>query len=229
MSPTFEFKSTTGISSPISSFESDKEDLDVDSPSDNSFKTKQTRSSHSKGFSKEGHYNENTEDPSPNLPDSPLSPLITGGHKENGCSGSPSEVMETQTSEDASPLSVPIILKNHQGKKRPVISSTMSEEYSESSGRLISPIKGDEDCDKSQDDSQQDGLVGAVKLFALALERVERKIHSTTSKQSAAILLSVSENIHSQLQNAESKIQNEVGKLTSLGKSKRMHPENQLR
>nr|GEX09017.1 meiosis-specific protein ASY3 isoform X1 [Tanacetum cinerariifolium] len=34
--------------------------------------------------------------------------------------------------------------------------------------------------------------------------------------QSAAILLSVSENIHSQLQNAESKIQNEVGKLTNL-------------
>nr|GEZ93351.1 meiosis-specific protein ASY3 [Tanacetum cinerariifolium] len=104
-SPTFEFKSTTGISSPISSFESDKEDLDVDSPSDNSFKTKQTRSSHSKGSSKEGHYNANTENSSPNLPDSLPSPLITGGHKENRCSGSPSEVMETQSSEDASPIS----------------------------------------------------------------------------------------------------------------------------
>ncbi|GJX00187.1 meiosis-specific protein ASY3 [Tanacetum coccineum] len=141
-SPTFEFKSTTGISSPISSFESDKEDLDVDSPSDNSFKTKQTRSSHSKGFLKEGHCNENTEDPSPNLPDSPLSPLITGGNKENGCSGSPSEVMETQTSEDASPLSVPILLKNHQGKKRPVSVSPCQEEDSESS-EDDTPIKGD--------------------------------------------------------------------------------------
>ena len=49
-----------------------------------------------------------------------------------------------------------------------------------------------------------------MKLFALALERVESKIHSSTTRQSAEILLSVSMNIHLQLQNAESKIQNEV-------------------
>ncbi|GKA64486.1 meiosis-specific protein ASY3 [Tanacetum coccineum] len=60
-SQTSEFKSSTQISSPVSSFEIDKDDLDADSSSDNSFKTKQTRSSHSKGFSKEGHCNANTE------------------------------------------------------------------------------------------------------------------------------------------------------------------------
>ncbi|GJX29385.1 meiosis-specific protein ASY3, partial [Tanacetum coccineum] len=60
-SQTSEFKSSTRISSPVSSFEIDKDDLDADSSSENSFKTKQTRSSHSKGFSKEGHCNANTE------------------------------------------------------------------------------------------------------------------------------------------------------------------------
>ncbi|GJW13463.1 26S proteasome non-ATPase regulatory subunit 1 homolog A-like protein [Tanacetum coccineum] len=62
----------------------------------------------------------------------------------------------------------------------------------------------DGDYDKFQDDSEQDGVAGAVKLFALALERVERKINSTTSKQSAAILLSFSENIHSLLKDGQS-------------------------
>nr|GEX09018.1 paladin isoform X1 [Tanacetum cinerariifolium] len=92
------------------------------------------------------------------------SPLITGGHKENRCSGSPSEVMETQSSEDASPISVQIISKNRQGKKRPVSVSPCQEEDSESS-EDDTPIKGgkkrpvsvspcqEEDSESSEDDT----------------------------------------------------------------------------
>ncbi|GKB32740.1 meiosis-specific protein ASY3 [Tanacetum coccineum] len=158
----------------------------------------------------------------------PQSDLKSPTFEFKSTTGISSPISSYKSSEDASPISVPIISKNRQGKKRPVSVSPCQEEDSESS-EDDTPIKGDADCDKFKDGSQHDGLVGAVKLFALALERVERKIHSTTSKQSAAILLSVSENKHSQLQNAESKIQNEVGKQTNLGKSKRMHPEKQLR
>ncbi|GJQ99595.1 retrovirus-related pol polyprotein from transposon TNT 1-94 [Tanacetum coccineum] len=61
---------------------------------------------------------------------------------------------------------------------------------------------GDGDYDKFQDDSEQDGVAGQ-SVFSL-IERVERKINSTTSKQSAAILLSFSENIHSLLKDGQS-------------------------
>ncbi|KAC9547197.1 hypothetical protein E3N88_45648 [Mikania micrantha] len=213
--PTFELKTTYKISSPTSLFQLNKEDIDVDSPFENIFRSKQTRSSNSKGF-----YTKNI---SMDLHDSPV---IKPDHKENKCFRPPSKVVvsESSESEDGSPITVPSVSEKSRGNKSCI--SPYQDEDSESS-EDDSPIKGDGDCEKIDDSSEQDGFAGAVKLFALALERVQSKIHSTTSKQSAAILLSVSNNIQSQLQIAESMIQNEVGKLTNLSKSKRTHAENQ--
>ncbi|KAI7745060.1 hypothetical protein M8C21_034026 [Ambrosia artemisiifolia] len=233
--PTFELKTAANISSPISLFQINKEDIGVDSPLenvdspienvdsplenigspiDNSFRTKRTCSSNSKGIF--------TKNISMDLQDSPV---IKADREENRSFRSPSVVeSESSESEDDSPMTVPITSKKFQGNKWCI--SPRQDEDSESS-EDDSPIKGNGDCGKFDDSSEQDGFAGAVKLFALALEKVQSKIHSATSKQSAAILLSVSRNIQSQLQNAESKIQNEVGKLTNLGKSKRMLPENQ--
>ncbi|KAK3026936.1 hypothetical protein RJ639_040342 [Escallonia herrerae] len=64
--------------------------------------------------------------------------------------------------------------------------------------------------------TQGDGLASAVSLFALALERVKSKMKSRTSKISAEKLMSVSEDIHLQLQNAESQIQTNVSTLEGL-------------
>ncbi|XP_023760342.1 meiosis-specific protein ASY3 isoform X1 [Lactuca sativa] len=207
-SPPFEFKTA-----PRSLFYNNHEDLDVGSLSKRSFK------SHSIGFSMGAHSNANTNNFTMDPQDCVAKPATV--HKESKYVGS-------EISEDGSPVTVPVTLENKNiNGNRWSISPSCQEEVSESS-EDGSPIKGDGDCEKFHDTSlEQDGLAGAVKLFALALERVESKIHSSTTRQSAEILLSVSMNIHLQLQNAESKIQNEVGKLTNLGKSKRMHSESQ--
>nr|XP_043636888.1 meiosis-specific protein ASY3 [Erigeron canadensis] len=228
-SPTFELKTPGEMSPPKSVFQTNQEDLDVDSLSEESFKTKRSCRSQSKGFSKGGKYRSKTKDLDMDSQDSPViesDPIATRAYKENRRSSFPSEVLESESQEDVSPISVPIKLKNPEGKKWAV--SPCEDEDSQKS-EDDSPIKRAGDTAKFSDSSVQDGLAGAVKLFALALERVQSKIQSTTSRQSAAILLSVSKNMHSQLQNAESKIQNEVGKLTDLGKSNRMHTENQYK
>lgn len=223
-SPTLEFKTA-----PRSLFHNNHEDLNVDSLSERSFKTKGTHNSHSILFSKGAHSSANTKIFTTDPRDSVVKPatVIMGGHKESRCSQSSSKYAQSESSEDGSPVTVPVTLENKNIHGNGWSISPCQEELFESS-EDGSPIKGDEDCEKFQDtSSEQDGLAGAVKLFALALKRVQSKIHSSTSRQSAEILLSVSKNIHSQLQNAESKIQNEVGKLTKFGKSKRMRPENQ--
>ncbi|XP_059644203.1 meiosis-specific protein ASY3 [Cornus florida] len=87
---------------------------------------------------------------------------------------------------------------------------------------LLSP-KGDKSNGFKglSEQNQEDGLASAIGLFAMALERVKLKMKSVTSKKSAEILMSVAEGIHSQLHNAESQIQTDLGKLSSLCKSKR--------
>ncbi|KAE9451933.1 hypothetical protein C3L33_16155, partial [Rhododendron williamsianum] len=77
-------------------------------------------------------------------------------------------------------------------------------------------------------ENQDDGLANAITLIALALERVKSKIKSLTSKKSAEVLMSVAEGIHLQLQNAESHIQRDVGKLKSLSRSKRKRLETEF-
>ncbi|XP_058201939.1 meiosis-specific protein ASY3 isoform X2 [Rhododendron vialii] len=77
-------------------------------------------------------------------------------------------------------------------------------------------------------ENQDDGLANAITLITLALERVKSKIKSLTSKKSAEVLMSVAEGIHLQLQNAESHIQRDVGKLKSLSRSKRKRLETEF-
>jgi len=76
--------------------------------------------------------------------------------------------------------------------------------------------------------NQDDGLANAITLIALAFERVKSKIKMSTSKKSAEVLTSVAEGIHLQLQNAESQIQRDVGKIKSLSKSKRKRLETEF-
>ncbi|GFZ13676.1 hypothetical protein Acr_23g0020610 [Actinidia rufa] len=76
--------------------------------------------------------------------------------------------------------------------------------------------------------NEEDELANAITLIALALERVKSKIKLVTSKKSAEVLMSVAEGIYLQLQNAESHIQKDVVKLTSLRKSKRKRLETEF-
>ncbi|XAR58343.1 hypothetical protein NMG60_11026807 [Bertholletia excelsa] len=78
------------------------------------------------------------------------------------------------------------------------------------------------------DQNQEDGLAKAITLFVLALERVKSKIRLMTSKKSAEILSSIAEEIHFHMQHAESTIQRDVEKLTSVSKSKRKDLETEF-
>ncbi|RVW41579.1 Meiosis-specific protein ASY3 [Vitis vinifera] len=71
-------------------------------------------------------------------------------------------------------------------------------------------------------------LGGAISLFSLALERMKSKMETETSKRSSEIVMSVAEGIHLQLQNVQSQMQKDVGKLTSLSKLKRKRLETRF-
>ncbi|ONI14670.1 hypothetical protein PRUPE_3G001600 [Prunus persica] len=76
--------------------------------------------------------------------------------------------------------------------------------------------------------NQVDGLARAVELFALELEKLKTKLRSATNRKSSEILMSVAGEVHMQLQNVESQIQTDVGKLTNLSKSKRKRLESRF-
>ncbi|XP_043723411.1 meiosis-specific protein ASY3 isoform X2 [Telopea speciosissima] len=78
------------------------------------------------------------------------------------------------------------------------------------------------------DQNYEDGLERTVALFALSLERFKSKVKLQTSKKCSQILASVAERIQLQLQNVESQIQADVGKFTSLGKTKRKRLETRF-
>ncbi|CAN4106545.1 unnamed protein product [Withania somnifera] len=82
--------------------------------------------------------------------------------------------------------------------------------------------------EKHLEQNEEDALTSAITLFAFSLEKVRSKLKSVTNKRSAEILKSVSEKIHMQLQNAEFQIQADMGRITSLNKSKRKHVEEVL-
>ncbi|KAL5717170.1 hypothetical protein ACHQM5_010232 [Ranunculus cassubicifolius] len=69
--------------------------------------------------------------------------------------------------------------------------------------------------------SQEDGLMRAVAVFAMALERFKTRVHTHTSKKSSQILSTLAEEVQSQLQNVNSQIQRDVSKFTNHGKLKR--------
>ncbi|CAN4112704.1 unnamed protein product [Withania somnifera] len=87
------------------------------------------------------------------------------------------------------------------------------------------------DCKKFErhfEQNEEDALTSATTLFSFSLERVRSKLKSVTNKKSAEILKSVAEKIQMQLQNAEFQIQADMGRITSLNKSKRKHVEEVL-
>nr|XP_034908588.1 meiosis-specific protein ASY3-like [Populus alba] len=65
-------------------------------------------------------------------------------------------------------------------------------------------------------------------LFATALENFKKKMKLETRKKSSDILMSVSEEIRLQLKNIESQIQTDLGKLSSVSKSKRRRLESRF-
>ncbi|KAK8588155.1 hypothetical protein V6N13_087100 [Hibiscus sabdariffa] len=75
---------------------------------------------------------------------------------------------------------------------------------------------------------QEEELTRAITLLALALETFKRKMDSATRKKSSEILMSISEEMKSMLLNAESQIESDVGKLTTLSKTKRKRLETRL-
>ncbi|KAL0459839.1 UNVERIFIED_CONTAM: Meiosis-specific protein ASY3 [Sesamum latifolium] len=76
--------------------------------------------------------------------------------------------------------------------------------------------------------NQNDGLASAVKLLAVALDRFKTKVKSMSNKRSAEILLAAAEEVFLLLQNAESQIKTDVGKLANLSQSKRKRLETRL-
>ncbi|KAJ4825573.1 hypothetical protein Tsubulata_006507, partial [Turnera subulata] len=76
--------------------------------------------------------------------------------------------------------------------------------------------------------TQEGELERVTMLLALALENFKNKMKAAARKKSSEILMSVYEEIQSQLQNVDSQIQSDLGKLTSLGKSKRKRVETRF-
>ncbi|KAF7818068.1 meiosis-specific protein ASY3 [Senna tora] len=87
---------------------------------------------------------------------------------------------------------------------------------------------GESDWFHETSELTQDGFVRAVELFCLELGKLKSKIKSVASKKSSEILMSVAEEIHLQLENVHSQIQEDIGKLTSLSESKRKRLETRF-
>ncbi|KAG1334466.1 meiosis-specific protein PAIR3 [Cocos nucifera] len=81
---------------------------------------------------------------------------------------------------------------------------------------------------ESSEEFLEDSLAGAVCQLALALERFKSKIKSHRVEKSFEILAAAAEKICLQLQNVESHIQADVGKLISTGNSHRKHLESRF-
>ncbi|KAI0506982.1 hypothetical protein KFK09_013100 [Dendrobium nobile] len=76
--------------------------------------------------------------------------------------------------------------------------------------------------------SVEDSLARAVSQLALALRRINSKIQLHTNKKSCEIISAVAEKIKQQLQDFDSKIQEDMGKFSAASKSKRKHLESRF-
>ncbi|XP_050203711.1 meiosis-specific protein ASY3 isoform X2 [Mercurialis annua] len=96
---------------------------------------------------------------------------------------------------------------------------------------ILPSTKGVDESDwnpEPSEQNQENDLERVMTLFALALEHFKNKMKTATRKKSSDILISVSEEIHLQMQNAASKVQRDVGELTNLCKSKRKQLETRF-
>ncbi|KAH0459973.1 hypothetical protein IEQ34_010636 [Dendrobium chrysotoxum] len=84
------------------------------------------------------------------------------------------------------------------------------------------------DLYEASEQSVEDSLARAVSQLALALRRINSKIQLHTSKKSCEIISAVAEKIKQQLQDFDSKIQEDMGKFNGASKSKRKHLESRF-
>ncbi|XP_011040068.1 PREDICTED: uncharacterized protein LOC105136427 isoform X1 [Populus euphratica] len=142
------------------------------------------------------------------------SPLVKGRKEEENCS------TETATAEKSKFMLHPTKrFCNHKGEKVRVFSpnplSTTGIVETELTPEISEQNQGDE-------------LERVILLFVMALENFRKKMKLETRKKSSDILMSVSEKMHLQLQNIESQIQTDLGKLSSVSKSKRKRLESRF-
>ncbi|XP_042002990.1 uncharacterized protein LOC121752150 [Salvia splendens] len=81
-------------------------------------------------------------------------------------------------------------------------------------------VQNTSELEMYMEENQEDGLTRAVALFTVALGHVKTKLKSISSTRSADILRTAVEEILLRLQNAESLVKTDVGKLTNLSHSK---------
>ncbi|GER41902.1 hypothetical protein STAS_18653 [Striga asiatica] len=74
----------------------------------------------------------------------------------------------------------------------------------------------------------EDGLASAVELFTVALARVQTKLKSFSNKRSSEILVAAAANILALLQDAESHIKTDMGKLNNFTEQKRKRQETRF-
>ncbi|KAL6219671.1 hypothetical protein ACLB2K_007430 [Fragaria x ananassa] len=142
-----------------------------------------------------------SSDATEEIRDSPMktTPDMEKNDAESGLSLSSSEERDLENFEEGSP-----VIQGHKW----IVEDKCMEEPSE-------PI-------------EVDGLARAVELFALGLAKLKTKMKTATTRISSEILASVAVEVQLQLQNVESQIQTDMGKLTNLSKLKRKKLETRF-
>ncbi|KAL2510432.1 hypothetical protein Adt_16032 [Abeliophyllum distichum] len=237
-SPTFEIKSPIQSSSLGSPPKSNQGNNNDQSPAERIYSTR--------GYPKLQEFvafKVNSDD-SGELKDSPImkSRLSLEEDVENRMSNSSSDEVDSESSEENSQIKgcreSELLSPEIGSAKRKEFVSRQSEWLCNQEGVELTGLspasesfKGIEESSKLLaylEQNREDGFVSAIALIAMALDRVKTKMKSATSKKAAEILRSAAEGIHLQLQSAESQIKTDLGKLTSLSKSKRKSLETRF-
>ncbi|KAL5539854.1 hypothetical protein UlMin_045475 [Ulmus minor] len=254
-SPTFGFKTPVSVSSPSSTPETDKTEHDVSSPTlaERKFNVGKIRGFETLQTSKlDWHNNSQTElfDDVEEFNETPTrkhAPSMEEQDEEACLSESSSEERQAESSEVGSPT-IDGFNRCREGdtlfpetrtaeklnfKLRPT--KRLRNNGSTVAMNDISPrspsFKGTgESCRtaKASENKEVDGLTRAVELLAMELEKLKCKINSATSKKSSEVMISVAEDIHMRLKNAEAQIQADMGKMTNLSKLKRKRLETRF-
>ncbi|CAA0822959.1 Unknown protein [Striga hermonthica] len=177
------------------------------------------------------------------------SPLIKPGliieDGKNGVSKSSAEATDTESTENDS------LMKGCMESKQVSPEIYVQEEFQPGSNKSVghkkdvevsgySPMAealegyqslGTQGTSKLQMNAKQnyeDGLARAVELFTVALARVQTKLKSFSNKRSSEILLAAADNILVLLQDAESHIKTDMGKLNNFTEQKRKRLETRF-
>ncbi|KAL5792063.1 hypothetical protein ACOSP7_000657 [Xanthoceras sorbifolium] len=250
-SPTLGFKTPTSSPSPCSTPRTVQMEQDCTPGPDEtrftvgnfrSFRTSQTSNSNCSGSDAEAESPDDAE----KLKDSSSiepSPVKEKKDAENGLVESASEDGDPRSSEEDSPIikrydcQREISPESGTAKDQNCVHYLTKRLWSNGGIKVVgfsppstSP-QGTMESERLQEPAEQDqedDLTRVVTLFAFALDNFRKKLDSVTRKKSSEILMSVSKEIHLQLKNVESQIQTDVGKLTSLSKTKRKRLETRF-